>query len=360
MPRRDEMPRHGLAHDAETDESELRHVAPPHYNDQEASCSNPEIAAQPPFEPCRPFGRNVLRAHPPAIADPVDPAEEPGEVHLARARLVPVGHVGELDVPDVVELRLDRLRQVAFHDLHVEDVVLDLEVVGADLSDDVERLRGRVQVEAGDRAGVDRLHHERDARLARGLGRVAQVLDEGREHLVGIGILGRDAGEAVQPRDAEDARVLERLGDAVAELGHPVGMARDAALALVPVAGREVEEHDLDARVARRALEVRVLPGVREVELDAPEPGLPRRVEALEKLDLGEEEARVRGELRHGCGPSEGAMLGRGTAGAAGASRPPPTMNTPTASEATMNRESSRTSGTTSSAPRTRRQHRAG
>ena len=63
-----------------------------------------------------------------------------------------------------------------------------------------------------------------------------------------VGHAGRRlAGEAVQLRHAERGRVLDGLRHAGAELVDPVRQAGDAALAGVPVAGRQVVQHQLQA-----------------------------------------------------------------------------------------------------------------
>ena len=50
--------------------------------------------------------------------------EQKSEVDLPRARLVTIGHICDLDMADAAEQALQRTREVAFHDLHVEDIVL--------------------------------------------------------------------------------------------------------------------------------------------------------------------------------------------------------------------------------------------
>ena len=63
-------------------------------------------------------------------------AEQEAVVDLARAGLVAARIVRDLDVGDASSARLDGRRQVALHDLHVVDVVLQIEIVRADLVDD--------------------------------------------------------------------------------------------------------------------------------------------------------------------------------------------------------------------------------
>ena len=74
-------------------------------------------------------------------------------------------------------------------------------------------------------------------------GGVGQVFDEHLFQLGAIDALRRDAGEAVDLAAAERPGIGDRGVDAAAELVDAVGQHRDAALALAPVAGRQVEQH---------------------------------------------------------------------------------------------------------------------
>ncbi len=65
------------------------------------------------------------------------------------------------------KLPLDRAGEVALHHLGVIDVVLQLEVVRADLGDDVERGRRAIDEEAGNVAAVDRLQQRSSPASAR-------------------------------------------------------------------------------------------------------------------------------------------------------------------------------------------------
>ena len=64
-------------------------------------------------------------------------------VDFAGARLVAAGIVGELDMRDPRQVLLHRAGEIALHDLHVIDVVLQEEIVRADLVDELERLLRR-------------------------------------------------------------------------------------------------------------------------------------------------------------------------------------------------------------------------
>ena len=64
---------------------------------------------------------------------------------------------------DAAEVALDRRRQITFHDLHVVDVVLQKQIVRADVVDDVERLLRAVEEEAWNVPRVARLDQQPDA-----------------------------------------------------------------------------------------------------------------------------------------------------------------------------------------------------
>jgi hypothetical protein len=102
-------------------------------------------------------------------------------------------------------------------------------------------LRRVVQVEARDVAGVDRFHHQFDARRLQLVGRVrrlaTKVFPRWRR------ALWADAGQAVDLGVAQHLGVFDGLVDAGAELFDAVRVAGDAALTLGPVTGRQVEQH---------------------------------------------------------------------------------------------------------------------
>ena len=88
--------------------------------------------------------------------------EQERVVDLARARLVSSRVVGQLHVADPWQQTFDRRCEIPFHDLHMVDVVLEVEIVRADRIDDVDRLLRAVQVEAGNVARITGLDQQRD------------------------------------------------------------------------------------------------------------------------------------------------------------------------------------------------------
>src|SRR5215218_8371578 len=124
------------------------------------------VGGEPGGEPGRGGGRGlVLAADPAGVALPVERGEDEGVVDLARAGLVAPGVVGDLDVGDPVLQPPEGVDEIALHDLRVVEVVLEVEVVRADLVHDLGRLRRPVEIEARDVAGVDRLDQEPDPGL---------------------------------------------------------------------------------------------------------------------------------------------------------------------------------------------------
>ena len=79
---------------------------------------------------------NVFAADPPFVPHIVDGGEDIRVVDLACAGLVTPRRIGYLDVTDAAQILLHRGGQVSLHDLHVVHVVLQPQIVGANLVDD--------------------------------------------------------------------------------------------------------------------------------------------------------------------------------------------------------------------------------
>ena len=189
--------------------------------------------------------------------------------------------------------------EVALHDLHVVEIVLQEEIVRADLVHDLDRLGRPAEIEARDVAGVDRLDHQPDAGLGE-LGRgMPQIGDEGVADLGRGRILGRDAGQAVDLLAAQGARILDAAGDAGAELVLAVRQAGDAALTRCPVAGGQVVQR-LDQIVLLQAgRELLLGVGIGEQKLDPGKPVGGSRREAVEEIVLVVEHGQIGAKERH-------------------------------------------------------------
>ena len=212
---------------------------------------------------CLPGGF-VFAAYPARIAQFVDRAEEIGEIDFAGSGFVSKRRVGHLHMRDLRKLALDRLRQIAFHDLHVIDVVLKKEIVRSDGADDLDRLGRVAQKEVRDVASVDRFDQQADAgrfELRRG---ALKIPDERGAHVGRVGAGRRHAGEAIELRAAERRGVVNRAIDAFVEFPHPIRMTGNPAFAGLPVPGRQVVQHLREPVVGERLLERGLVVFVRE------------------------------------------------------------------------------------------------
>lgn len=85
---------------------------------------------------------------------------------------------------------------------------------------------------------------------------MAQVVNEGGAQARILDAGGRLAGQAVQLLHAQRLGVLDGAVDAGAEFLDPVRVAGDAALAGVPVAGRQVVQDQLKTVVVEAAADL--------------------------------------------------------------------------------------------------------
>src|SRR5438309_839384 len=132
-------------------------------------------------------------------------------------------------------MRLDRVRELALHSLHMIDVVLQKKIGRADVANDVERLTRARQKETWNVERVDRLDQELDVRLAEPIRGEPEVGDECCANGLDIDSLRRDAGQAVDLDAAERRCVFDRLSNAVLELADASGIAGKAAFPCGPV-----------------------------------------------------------------------------------------------------------------------------
>ena len=136
-----------------------------------------------------------------------------------------------------------RARDVALHDLHVVDVVLHEQIARAHVGNELKRLCGPVQEEAGNVDRVDRLDQKLDPLPGERVRGEAQIADQHLVQLDPIGAVRRDADQAVELTAIERLGVVDGARDAVAKLLDPVGQDGDAALAGRPVAGGKIVQH---------------------------------------------------------------------------------------------------------------------
>jgi hypothetical protein len=98
--------------------------------------------------------------------------------------------IGELNVPDARQVILDGSGDVAFHHLHVVDVILQREIAVTDLIQQLQRVPGAGEVEAGHIAGIKCLDDQGDALFFQGGGGETQVIRNQLAHLIRGHVLG--------------------------------------------------------------------------------------------------------------------------------------------------------------------------
>src|SRR3954463_10438809 len=116
-----------------------------------------EIGLRPTQTLERVTARIVYASHPSRISDAVEVREQKVEVDLAGAGLMTLGHVGDLNVPDAGKQAFEGSGEIALHDLHVEQVVLQEGVAFAGRVQHVDGLLAVAEEEAGHAARIDRL-----------------------------------------------------------------------------------------------------------------------------------------------------------------------------------------------------------
>ena len=197
----------------------------------------------------RPARGAVFAANPAVVAQAVQQLEQIGVVDLAHIGFVALGHTGNLEVADIAcgQVLAHLHGQVAFHDLAVVQVHLHLDVGGTDLGDQRMGLVLAAEEEAGHVAAIDGLQQDLDAVRRSLLGGVAHVGDVGGAHGGCVRALGHKTGHHVDARALQRLGVVDGLGNAFAELGLTPRQAGQPTFARVPVAGRGVEQHLLQA-----------------------------------------------------------------------------------------------------------------
>src|ERR1700716_3680031 len=98
--------------------------------------------------------RFVFAANPAAISDLVEKSKQEGIVDLSSARFVAARVIGQLDMSDTSKVLSQRWRDITFHHLHVVDVILNEEIIGFDVGNDLNGLLRPVQKETRNIARV--------------------------------------------------------------------------------------------------------------------------------------------------------------------------------------------------------------
>ena len=191
--------------------------------------------------------------------------------HLAGPRLVAAGVVGKLHMGDAGEVLLQAARDVALHDLHVVDIVLHEQIARAHVRNELKRLLGPVQEEAGNIDRVDRLDQKLDPFLGERVRGEAQIARPAPRSDRSVRAIRRDADQAVELAAIERLGVVDGARDAVAKLLHPVGQDGDAALAGRPVAGGKIVQHLRQPVLVQLLAQLGLVEIIREQIFDAAE-----------------------------------------------------------------------------------------
>ena len=210
------------------------------------------------------------------------------------------GRVGQLHVRDLSQVFPDCRSKIAFHDLHVIDVVLEVQVRHIRVMHDVEGLARIVQVETGNVARIDGLNQQLDIVLRQFLPRKLQVGNVGFAHLVFADAARFQARHAMNLGGTQSPGILQRLADVFLELGGLRRIAGHAAVARREIARWHVEQHHLQFVLVQLFLDLRRGEIVGEEEFDPAKAGSGGRAEALEEGDLVEHHGKIGVEIRHG------------------------------------------------------------
>ncbi len=212
------------------------------------------------------------------------------------------GNAGDLDVADVRRVPAQLLRQVALDDLRVIEVHLHLEIARADLVADRVCLRLRGEQIAGEVARIDRLDQDRHplrSRFGACETQVAHVRARAPLAFGGVRALRHDSRHHVDARAMQPLRVLQRIRDRRGELVLAPRQRREPAIARSVVAGRRVDQHDLELVRLLLRDEFRDPELVGERELDGAKAGMRGLRKTLEERHLVEQERQVGGKARH-------------------------------------------------------------
>jgi len=244
--------------------------------------------------------RLVFAADPATITDLVEITKQEGIVDFAGAGLVAAGVIGQLDVCDAVEMLLYSRGEVALHDLHVIDVILDEEIFRCHFGNDLGGLFRSGKEESGNVAGVDRLDQQLDMLLCKGVRSVAEVFDKHPTKFRWIGASGRDSGKAVYLAAIQCLRVVDGAFDAVAEFVDTIGKYCDAAFARAPIACGQVVQHLGQPVLLQLLAKHTFFKVVGKQVLHTRDPRSLGRCEAVKERQFVEKHGQVGCELRHG------------------------------------------------------------
>ena len=131
------------------------------------------------------------------------------------------------------------------------------------------------------------------------IGRIADIFDQNFPAFP-VGQSTRfQADEAVHSGEAEGARRLEPLGDAITKLLPPRRIGRRSAVSRRPIAGGKVAEHELETRFLKLIPDFALIEIIGEHEFHGIESGLLRRAEPIHKRNLCKKEGQICCKMGH-------------------------------------------------------------
>ena len=164
--------------------------------------------------------------------------EQEGIVDFTGARLIAAGIVGKLDMGNAREMLLQASRDVAFHYLHVVDVVLNEEIAGADVADELGCLLRPAQEKARNVRCIDRLDQQADPLAFQRVRGKPQVRHQHLVQLEHLRIGWCDPDQTIELPAIKRLGVIDSVHHAVAKFVDTIRQNGDAALAGHPIAGR--------------------------------------------------------------------------------------------------------------------------
>ena len=200
----------------------------------------------------------------------------------------------------MAEIGTDFHGHVAFDDLAVIQVHLNLRVLRPDGGQHGERLVLAVQVESRDVALVDRFDQRRNAVRRQLGGGVLYIADIHGVAFRALCVFRRNAGHDMQAVAADDSRVIKRLIDQSVEIGLAAGQGGKPAVAPCPVARRQVEQRVGQAVFLQCGGDVLGRVFIGKKVLHRLETGGGGRGEAFHERHFGEHHGNIGGEIWHG------------------------------------------------------------
>ena len=169
--------------------------------------------------------------------------------------------------------------------------------------DDLLHLIGGVGEIARNVTVIDRLQHDREAALGRAIADLLEVRDESTVHVLGVGPRSDHARHDVQGSAFQDLGIVEGLFERGGKFDLAAGQGREPALALAPVARRQVEQRlgklvflELDRDLGCGRF-------VGEKDLHRPEAVRGGGAKPLQEWQFLVDPRQVGGELGHDCCP---------------------------------------------------------